>query len=97
MSGGSYDYLFTKSPEEFGENRETILRMVKRFIELGYEDVALDTFLVLTEFNKAFDKVNAKAERLRDVWKALEWLDSNDTVESDLREDIRFYRELKTH
>ena len=44
MSGGSYNYLFTKEPAELLQyyNIEYIEEMADRLMQSGYEDVARD-------------------------------------------------------
>ena len=65
MSGGSYNYLCYQDAPEPCELR----RMAERLRELGYEEWAAQTEAMIAP---------EPSKQLRDVWHAVEWLDSCD-------------------
>lgn len=68
MSGGSYDYLYSKDLLE--NTRADLEMMADRLHELGHlgPEIATRKIVLACE-------VGAE---LRDVWRAVEWLDSSD-------------------
>jgi hypothetical protein len=92
MSGGSYDYLCFKADDLSGR-RGTVEEMAQRLEGLPYASpAAADTRRVLA----LLDEARALAERLSDVWHAVEWWDSGDYGEDDAREAIAKYRDIST-
>lgn len=74
MSGGSYDYLCFKADDLSGR-RGTVERMAQRLEGLPYASTAAaDTRRILALLADA----QAQAERLADIWRAVEWWDSGD-------------------
>jgi hypothetical protein len=87
VSGGSYDYLFVQDFEPFFIPRENMERMRDRLRELGYEDAAKQTEEVMEVFFvESGDPVEARWPALRQAWKHVEWLDSNDIGKDQLQE-----------
>lgn len=84
MSGGSYNYLCWKDSTEVGSEREALEKMAARLKELGAYDAAYQT----EEISVFFITLNQKIEKLRDVWHAVEWLDSGDWGEAQAMEVI---------
>ena len=78
MSGGSYDYLFIADTSQLFDRQETIRRMAERLTELGHHEAAKETEEVDLMINHARRRIEARAERLEKVWKAVEWYDSAD-------------------
>lgn len=74
MSGGHYNYLCYKDSNEVGSQREELEKMAARLKELGAYDAAYRT----EEISVFFFNLQQKIEKLRDVWHAVEWLDSGD-------------------
>ena len=70
MSGGSYDYLCF---QEFLVNEDQLLKMGDRLNELGYFSAADETYRIIS-FLKEIDS----NDKLREAWRAVEWLDSSD-------------------
>lgn len=93
MSGGSYDYLFVKDPEQLLQMQETIQNMADRLAGLGYaKDAALETQQLLLTLRQFENRIRAIADRLSDVWKAVEWWDSNDSGEDGVIHALAEYR-----
>lgn len=92
MSGGSYNYLCHKTDDLSGR-RGTVEEMAQRLEGLPYaSEAAADTRRVLALLADA----QAQAERLADVWHAVEWWDSSDYGEDDVRDAIAKYTSTTT-
>lgn len=93
MSGGRYDYLFTKDPEQLFEYIETVERMADRLAGLGYaQDAARETQELLLLLRQAIVRIEVRKQRLAGVWHAVEWWDSMDSGEGDVKEALAEYR-----
>jgi hypothetical protein len=87
MSGGSYDYLFTRV-RSLGEQRGDLERMAIRLEGLPWAtEAAAATRRCLT----MVDEAERLAETLSDVWHAIEWWDSGDWGEDDARGEVEAY------
>lgn len=94
MSGGSYDYLCVKDADELFHMEEQLQRMAARLAGLGYaEDAAMETEDVLAAVRQARVRLNARISRLGRVWRAVEWWDSGDYAEDQVRTAVEEYRE----
>jgi hypothetical protein len=96
MSGGSFNYLFCKdAPDFFGyAPREDLERMAAALTDAGdAEDAARETEEILAIIAGTERRVDARLERLRGVWKAMEWWKSGDGGEDGLRAALTKYRE----
>ena len=84
MSGGSFNYLYSKEAEEWlsGNLDETAEDMRAELTELGYDDAAKAVGEILArgmEIRRAIDDdLGTRTWRLRDVFKAVEWYRSAD-------------------
>lgn len=75
MSGGSYDYLYLQS-DDLSRHRSMVAAMAQRLEGLPYATAAAaETRRILALLADA----QASAERLADVWRAVEWWDSGDS------------------
>ena len=93
MSGGSYDYLCCKDADEIGSMAEQMQRMADRLAKLGYaDDAAKETMETLLEIRQARNRIQTRLDRLRDVWRSVEWWDSCDTSEEGLKDALSKYR-----
>ena len=93
MSGGSFNYLYCKDPEELFSNVEYIVDMSDLALKLGYEDIALDLTRLAEYIKSAKIRVTVLQGQLREVMHALEWYDCCDIGEDSLREHIEEYRQ----
>jgi len=92
MSGGSYDYLCFKETHDILESSE-IEKMAKDLSELGYaEDVAKETYAFILHLKAREVLTEAYLDRLKPVWKAMEWWQSCDWNEDTLKKTIAEYR-----
>jgi len=88
MSGGSYDYLFTRV-HALDDQRTMLENMAVRLEGLPYAaEVAEQTRRVL----RLVDVANALADSLTDVWRAVEWWDSGDSGEPAVIRECEAYR-----
>lgn len=93
MSGGSYNYLYVKDVEHLIGRDDSLQEMADRLAGLGYaNDAAAETQDVLLQIRQFTNRVEQSIERLRIVWKAVEWWDSNDSTEEGLKEALELYR-----
>lgn len=83
MSGGSYNYLYCHVTG-LEEQRSDIERMEERLQASGYYAAARATREVLY----MLDAAERIAQSLHDVWLAVEWRDSNDWGEDQVREAV---------
>ena len=93
MSGGSYDYLYCKEPEELFSQVEYIEDMSELALRLGYKDIALDLTRLAEYIKSANIRVSVLHTQLRGVMRDLEWYDSCDIGEDTLKEHIEKYRQ----
>jgi hypothetical protein len=92
VSGGSYDYLCFNTDDLSGR-RGMVEEMAQRLEGLPYASTAAaDTRRVLT----LLDDARNLAERLSDVWRAVEWWDSGDYGEQQAQEALAAYRSTST-
>jgi hypothetical protein len=89
MSGGAFGYV-SETPTLSGllVGRGEVQGIADALSERGHATAAAETEALLTELAVIEVYVLARAERLRDVWKATEWVVSGDWNEDDLTEDV---------
>jgi hypothetical protein len=93
VSGGSYEYIAWKEVEALFERESVIQQMADRLAGLGYaEDAARETTELLLMIRQARVRIETRQRRLEDVWKAVEWWDSADSGEEDVKEALAVYR-----
>ena len=93
MSGGSYEYLCFKEADDLMNAQRTIQAMADRLAGLGYaEDAALETTDLLLVIRQATVAIEARKRRLERVWRAVEWWDSCDSSEEDVKLALADYR-----
>ena len=94
MSGGSYNYLFTKEPYELLEyhNIERIEEMADRLMQSGYKDVAKDMQRLAEYCKSAKLRIGVLSEELSDVMQAIEWYVSGDSGEDGIKDAVEEYR-----
>ncbi len=94
MSGGSYNYLFTKEPAELLQyyNIEYIEEMADRLMQSGYKDVAKDMQRLAEYCKSANLRISVLSEELSDVMHAIEWRVSGDSGEDSIKNAVEKYR-----
>jgi hypothetical protein len=90
MSGGSFNYLCGKSATELstGDLRE----MADALEEAGAADAAALSRSILSDFAA----IDAKIERLNDVWHDMEWWCSGDYTKDQFDEALAKFRAAET-
>ncbi|MCW2720703.1 hypothetical protein [Pseudonocardia sp.] len=88
MSGGSYNYLYCHV-RGLEEQRGDLESMVDRLAGLGY---ATEAAAASRHVLDLLDQAEAAAQKLEDVWRAVEWWDSGDSSEESVREVAAKYR-----
>jgi hypothetical protein len=94
MSGGSYNYLcHVWEADEMLAKLNDLLEMSTRLAGLGYaEDAAKETEELICIINQAKVRIVTRMNRLKNVWHAVEWWDSADYSESQVKEALEKYR-----
>lgn len=92
MSGGSYDYLYCKDPEELLGKANDIEDMAETLIKNGYEDVGRDMIRLSEYIRSAYIRVDVLSEQLRPIMKAVEWYESADIGADGLQKAVEKYR-----
>ena len=93
MSGGSYNYLCNRAPEELLNVKQDLQDMVNRLAGLDYaQDAAKDAQILLSLVNQFEERADVIQKRLYPVFGAVEWWDSNDVGEDDVKGALVEYR-----
>lgn len=94
MSGGSFNYLcHTWDLADINEKRGDLEAMASELAGLGYaQDAARETEELLVMLRQWEVRATVRIERLREVWKAVEWWRSCDYSEDQVREALAEYR-----
>ena len=94
MSGGSYNYLYSALDlEDLQVHRADLQAMADRLAGLGYaQDAARETEELLLLFRQWETRAAVRITRLRDLWHAVEWWDSNDRSEDTVKAALAAYR-----
>ena len=93
MSGGSYNYLCFKEPEELIGRVADIESMAQRLLDVGYPDVAGDMQRLAEYCKSARLRVAVLSDMLNSVMHAVEWYDSGDYGLSNLKKVLEEYRD----
>lgn len=88
MSGGSYNYLYWIEYQDIVSREEDIENMRDRLAELGYDDLAKKTNTILEDNKKIQKQMNERLDKIRQVWKSVEYYDSSDVGLQDVKEAI---------
>lgn len=93
MSGGSFDYLCEVFDFfEMADKERQLKAMGERLAGVGAADAARETHEALLIIRAAEAQTEAIVGRLRDVWKAVEWVDSGDWGSDAIDEALAKYR-----
>jgi hypothetical protein len=97
MSGGSFNYLHSKFPEDLMVSGQSDLGdMIDALAVLGYaKDAAVESAGVLADICACQVRLEAKLRRLEGVWKAMEWWQSGDWSENVFKRALADYREVE--
>ncbi len=86
MSGGSYNYLYSK---DLDENEDDIERLVERLRMLGHDDAAARAAHAAASLRRA-DEIRRE---MQDVWQAVEWNESGDWGEESVAKAVKRWGE----
>ncbi|MEU6597828.1 hypothetical protein [Streptomyces flaveolus] len=94
MSGGSFNYLcHAFDLDDLIERRGSLEAMASELAGLGYaQDAARETEELLVMLRQWEVRATVRVERLREVWKAVEWWRSCDYSEDRVHEALSDYR-----
>ena len=94
MSGGSFNYLCrTWDLNDLIGKHGSLEAMASELAGLGYaQDAARETEELLVMLRQWEVRANVRVERLREVWKAVEWWRSSDYSEDQVHEALAEYR-----
>lgn len=94
MSGGSYNYLCHKDAEALLNSTADLESMIDRLAGLGYaEDAAVESQNLLLTLRQFRVRMDTSINRLSEVWRSVEWWDSNDSGEDTVKAALEKYRE----
>lgn len=93
MSGGSYEYVYTKAPRHLVTRtyRKQLYAIAGRLRERGHEDVA-DEVQDFAEFTKeAAEEIEQRRGELSDILKVVERVDSGDSLPESIDKAVQDY------
>lgn len=92
MSGGSFNYLCNRDADDIDEALGDLEAMRDRLVALGYDDAARETdeLRLIVRLHQVRRKTIL--DRMRAVWRAVEWFDSGDSGPNVVREALTKYR-----
>jgi hypothetical protein len=92
MSGGSFNYLYSADATELFSFQKELREMADELTNRGFKDAATETERILAYLEHAERQIQVRADRLSDIWKAVEWHCSNDYGSAQVEEAIKKYR-----
>lgn len=94
MSGGSFDYMYRQDTDTLmgGSFQEQLEDMRDTLRELGADDAAEQTEMVLAVIREAEERIELHRAALDDVWHAVEWERSGDFREDQVHRVLERYR-----
>jgi hypothetical protein len=97
MSGGSFNYLCHKEADELLHGgHEDAEQMAGALAALGYaEDAAKATIALLVEIREVSARLDRSLDAIRPVWKAMEWWQSCDWGENELKAALADFRRIE--
>ena len=92
MSGGSYNYLYCKDPEELLDKANDIDDMAETLVKMGYFDVAKDMTRLAEYIRSAYIRIDVLSKQLKPIMKAVEWYEDRDIGADGLQKAVDIYR-----
>lgn len=93
MSGGSYDYLCYKDPDQLMSCTDQLQSISDRLAGLGYApDAAAEVQELLLTIRQYDNRISSMMNRLTDVMRSVEWWDSGDCGEDAVKKSLEKYR-----
>lgn len=90
MSGGRYNNLWSADAPHLFENFQHLATIRDRLAELGHNEASIATGIVVLQMEDLCKTLEYWMEknRLSEVWKAVEWLDSGDYGPEQVQEAV---------
>jgi len=94
MSGGSYNYLcHVYDADDLMRHHADLEVMAQRLERIGCaKDAAKETRNLIADLNAFEVRAEVAIQRLRGIWRAVEWTDSGDSTEDSIRQALTEYR-----
>lgn len=92
MSGGSFNYLYSKEIDDLMNNTSDLEEMREYLISYGYEDIAKDTQRLIEYIKSAECVIGTLKDMLEPVFHAVEWYESGDYGKERMIEVLEKYR-----
>ncbi|WP_040838237.1 hypothetical protein [Nocardia brevicatena] len=92
MTGGRYHYLYRQEPDELLGRSDDLTAIRDRLSELGAADVATEVDEIIAAINSYRTQVERRMDKVANVLRAVESLDSGDGGEDDVAEAVTRYR-----
>jgi hypothetical protein len=93
VSGGSFNYLCYADVDELFNRQSDLIEIANALEALDYaEDAMQETDAIRQEMQDFIDNLTDRLDRIRPVWKALEWWHSCDSSEETLKQALATYR-----
>jgi hypothetical protein len=93
MSGGAFNYLCHREPDELLVHQQDIRDMAEFLRSVRAIDAQVETLAMLSLIEKTEERLNAYLDRLPPVWKAAEWWQSGDWSKEQFEEALKEYRD----
>ena len=97
MSGGSYNYICYKDWDDVLRAEAQVDQMIIRLIQLEKQEypnagqIAHDTKRAFDDMRFALKEFKNQLHYLQPMWKVVEWRDSGDIGDDDLRDGLEQY------
>jgi hypothetical protein len=92
MSGGSFDYLCYKDPEDLFYHLDTIKEMEDKLRELGCTKGADATKAFHDDIKDTYARFLKTREALSTIWHAVEWGEDNDYNPEQVQEILNRFQ-----
>lgn len=92
MSGGSFNYLYSKEIDDLMNNTSDLEEMRDYLISYGYEDIAKDIQRLIEYIKSAECVIGTLKDMLEPVFHAVEWYESGDYGKERMIEVLEKYR-----
>lgn len=79
MSGGSYDYLYSKDAQDIIYRIPDLIRMRDRLIQLDMKTGAEKVQKLILTVEKYTIEADARMDEMYELMRAVEWMDSGDS------------------
>lgn len=93
MSGGSFEYLYSKEPEQLVAGYWSELEEMAQWLtEHDAEDAAKETLEILYTLKHFRTRMDVRLQRMSSLWRMVEWIDSADSSVEQFPAALAEYR-----